>query len=230
MSNLAAIISLVVSAISLFVALLTAWLTLLRHGRVRMTQPTVIYFGPDGGSKRDNRPNAKVFLRTLLYSTAARGRIITSMFVRLRRGETTQNFNIWVYGDDLLSRGSGLFVPQTGVAYNHHFLLPSDGSDFKFASGRYVIEVFAVSVGRVAPERLFTTDLDIDVEFAKQLGTSDLGLYFDWGPDSARYQPHLRERPRNDFPEWFRDFMEQQVPKNAAHSIGPTLTGSLSRP
>jgi hypothetical protein len=37
-----------------------------------MTQPTVIFFGPDGG-RRGGRRHLKVFLRTLLYSTANRG-------------------------------------------------------------------------------------------------------------------------------------------------------------
>lgn len=209
-----ATISLVVSAISLGVALLTAWLTLLRRGRVRMTQPTVIYFGPDGGHHRPSKP--KIFLRSLLYSTAARGRIITSMFVRLRRGETTQNFNIWVHGDHMLSRGSGLFVPQEGVAYNHHFLLPADASDFRFVAGHYTVEVFANMVGREPAERLFEIELDVDSDAARALNSSDIGLYFDWGPDSARYHAHLREPPKEDFPEWFRDFFERHVPPTAA--------------
>jgi hypothetical protein len=44
------VISLVVSIFALGASVLTAWLTLLRRGRILMTQPTVIYFGPDGGS------------------------------------------------------------------------------------------------------------------------------------------------------------------------------------
>lgn len=47
---MAATISLVVSFVSLCVSGFTAWLTLLRRGKILMTQPTVIYFGPDGGS------------------------------------------------------------------------------------------------------------------------------------------------------------------------------------
>jgi hypothetical protein len=48
------------------------------------------------------------------------------MFVRLHRGETRQNFNVWAYGDKNLNRGSGLFVPETGFPTNHYFLLPPD--------------------------------------------------------------------------------------------------------
>ena len=102
-------ISFVISALALVVSMVTAWLTLFRRGTVLMTQPTVIYFGPDGPPSSANHP-LKVYLRTLLYATSKRGCIIESMYTRVRRGETTQNFNIWVYGEDKLTRGSGLFV------------------------------------------------------------------------------------------------------------------------
>ena len=65
------------------------------------------------------------------------------MHVALSRNETHQNFNIWVYGEEKLVRGSGLFVGETGVAANHHFLTPKDGSTFSFTEGNYRLEVFA---------------------------------------------------------------------------------------
>lgn len=147
-------LALVVSFLALAVSTLTAWLTLLRKGQIRMTLPTVIYFGPDGGSKAEALPD-KVFLRTLLYSTDIRGHIIENMFVRLHRGETRQNFNIWTYGDKNLNRGSGLFVPETGFATNHHFLLPPDGTSFQSSIGQYVLEVFVTEVGARAPRLLY---------------------------------------------------------------------------
>ncbi len=84
----------------------TAWLTLLRRGAVRMTQPTVVFFGPDGG-RADRAPKPKVFLRTLLYSTADRGQVLENMYVVLRRGAESTTFSIWVYGDQSLARGAG---------------------------------------------------------------------------------------------------------------------------
>ena len=101
-----------------------------------MTQPTVIFFGPDLPRSHDDAPPPKVFLRTLLFSTSKRGRVIESIHVAPSRNETHQNFNIWVYGDDKLVRGSGLFVGENGVAANHHFLTPKDGSSFRFTEGR----------------------------------------------------------------------------------------------
>ena len=45
----------------------------------------------------------------MIYSTENKGHIVENMFIRLRRGETRQNFNVWVYGDQELRRGSGIF-------------------------------------------------------------------------------------------------------------------------
>ena len=170
--HITSVLSIIVAVLSLAVSSLTAWLTLLRKGHILMTQPTVIYFGPDGGfhatavvepvprlARKEPASNnqtitierrtapIKVYLRTLLYSTGKKGHVIENMFVRLHRGETQQNFNIWTYGDKDLYRGSGLFVPETGVASNHHFLLPPDGTNFQFSSGRYTLDIFATEVG-----------------------------------------------------------------------------------
>src|SRR5215813_804961 len=96
---MSATLSLAVAIASLCLSVATAWLTLFRRGAVRMTQPTTIYFGPDGGARRSGRSIPKIYLRSLLYSTAVRGQVVECMFVRIKRGETTQNFNIWVYKD-----------------------------------------------------------------------------------------------------------------------------------
>jgi hypothetical protein len=95
------VVPIVISTLSLLVSVATMWLTLFRRGAVKMTQPTVIYFGPDGGSS----PHPKVFLRSLLFCTSRRGRIIESMHIALSRNETHQNFSVWVYGNDKLVRG-----------------------------------------------------------------------------------------------------------------------------
>jgi hypothetical protein len=88
-----------------------------------MTRPAVIYFGPDGPPSQGAA--VKVFLRTLLYSTAKRAQIVENMYVTLRRGESVQTLNIWVYGDSKpLLRGSGLRVSEDGFASDHHFVLP----------------------------------------------------------------------------------------------------------
>ena len=188
-------LAIVISVLSLLVSVTTAWLTLFRRGTVKMTQPTVIYFGPDAGSTAAD-PRPKVFLRTLLFSTAKRGRVLQCMHIALSRNETHQNFNVWVYGNDKLARGSGLFVGETGVEANHHFLAPRDGTTFRFAEGRYRLEVFAHLLGDEHRTRLFLQTLDVTRELAASLAAAPTaGLYFDWGPDTEGYLPHIQTRP-----------------------------------
>lgn len=190
--------SLTLSVLALSISAVTAWLTLFRRGTVRMTQPTVIFFGPD--TPRSGEPLPKVFLRTLLFSTSKRERVIESMHVALARNETHQNFNIWVYGDDKLVRGSGLFVGETGVAANHHFLVPNDGSSFRFTAGHYRMDVFAKLLGDRRPILLFSQALEISREIGTMLEEPFTGLYFDWGPDSSRYLAHTdKHQPEDQF-------------------------------
>lgn len=116
---------------------------------------------------------------------------------------THQNFNIWVYGDEKLVRGSRLFVGETGVAANHHFLAPRDASSFRFTEGSYRLEVFAHFLGDKVPTRLFFQALEISREIASSLTEHSAGLYFDWGPDSAHYLPHVEKKPPAPDPEEF---------------------------
>jgi hypothetical protein len=204
-------ISIAVSILALAISVATAWLTLFRRGTVRMTQPTTIYFGADASAS----PSPKVYLRTLLYSTAKRGQIIESMFVRLRRGESIQTFNIWVYGEGSLARGSGLYVGENGVTCNHHFLLPADGTKFEFLPGEYKVEVYASLVGVKQPLLLYVTGLSVAEQTAKQLQDTDYGVYFDWGPDSGHYHAHVRKHPN---PKSLPEFLEAVLRNPALQS------------
>jgi len=182
-----------ISILALAISSTTAWLTLFRTGTVRMTQPTVIFFGPDRAHGTRPAP-PKIYLLTLLFCTAKRGRVIESMHVTLARNEARQTFNVWVYGDERLARGSGLYVGETGVAANHHFLAPPDGTHFHFIEGSYRLEVFAKLVGDRGSKKLFHQRLDVSREMATALKEPLAGLYFDWGPESGGYIPHVRER------------------------------------
>jgi hypothetical protein len=143
-----------------------------------------------------------VFLRTLLYSTAQRGQTIESLHVNLQRGESRQNFSIWVYGQpNDLARGSGLFVPMEGIASNHHFLLPDDGTDFQLLSGDYTLRVYAKKVSASEPEELASIRLRLSDVHAKELTGENTGIYFDWGPDQQAYHPHTETKPPNAIPD-----------------------------
>ncbi|WP_394754656.1 hypothetical protein [Crenothrix sp.] len=184
------IISLVFSCLALLVSIVTAWLTLFRKGKLVITQPAVVFFGPDG-SRFDSKKN-KVYLRALLYSTAKRGQVLESLHISLQRNESKQNFNIWVYGNKGdLKRGSGLYIPQEGVSYDHHFLLPEDGTNFAFLSGSYKLIVFAKLVGRSTFHEMASIHLAISDAQAAKLSEPNTGIYFDWGPDQQSYQSHI---------------------------------------
>lgn len=62
-------ISIPISLVSLAISLGTFWLAFMDRGRLKMTKPTIVFFGFDEVPK----PTPKVFLRTMLYSTATRG-------------------------------------------------------------------------------------------------------------------------------------------------------------
>jgi len=192
-------ISIIFSCLALVISGVTAWLTFFRKGKLLMTQPTVIFFGPDG--VRFDGINNKIYLRTLLYSTAKRGQVLESLYVSLHRNESKQNFNIWVYGENGdLKRGSGLFVPEGGITLDHHFILPKDGANFQFLEGKYRLAVYAVVVGNMPPIKLIDIDLDITHSQAAKLMESDTGIYYDWGPDQQSYYAHTDSKVGRDTP------------------------------
>ena len=132
----------------------------------------------------------------MLYSTASKGNVLESMFVKLRRGETQQNFSFWVCGErGRLASGCGLHVAQSGIALDHHFVLPKDGSRFEFLPGKYIVEVFGTLVGKSMPLLLARTELTLTAEHAKSLKSPDENVYFEWWPDSMRYSAHVVRRP-----------------------------------
>jgi hypothetical protein len=194
------IISIIVAILALTISALTAWFSWLHRGTIKMTQPTVIFFGPDGTSDLP-----KIFLRTLLFSTSARGQVIENMHIKLERGESAQNFNIWVYGEtNNLARGSGLFISKGGVSCNHHFLLPKDGATYEFLPGDYILNVFVSLLGKKRSILLFTQKLSLSKKFADDITNENSGVYFDWGPDSKSYHAHLDENPNKSMSTFLR--------------------------
>jgi hypothetical protein len=192
-------VSIAISAVALIISSITAWLTLLRRGTIKMTRPTVIFFGPDSGKEEDQNP--KVYLRTLLFCTSKMGRVIESMHVALTRNESRQNFSVWVYGEERLVRGSGLFITDTGLVANHHFLMPRDQTPFGFLEGDYRLEVFGQLLGEKRTILLFSQKLNIEHSFAKELQEPGTGIYFDWAPDSSRYIAHIERKPPASLPK-----------------------------
>lgn len=133
-----------IAGISLAVSITVAWLTLLRRGALRMTQPIQIAFLYENGT------NAKIFLRTLLYTTEKRGYVIEGLYLKVEQPDATKTFAYWAYGErEALVIAGGLRVTEEGVAYNHHFLKISGAS--YFVEGKYQISVYARVAGKASP-------------------------------------------------------------------------------
>jgi len=69
------------------------------------------------------------------------------MHAALHHNEARQNFHVWVYGNDGLSRGSRLFVGETGVVANHHLVTSRRDQPVAFSAGDSVLEVYAKRPG-----------------------------------------------------------------------------------
>jgi hypothetical protein len=189
------IFALIISLIALLIAFLTFYYSRIKPGIVKMTKPTVIFFGSDG-VRMENKEHKKVFIRTLLYSTSDKGQYIQNMHIRLQRNESSQNFNVWVYGETQLVRGSGLFVGKDGVATNHHFLMPRDKSAYEFLPGDYTLEVFVETINKPS-FKIFEQKLSISKTLYNELGEKATGgIFFDWAPNSQSYYPHVDGEPR----------------------------------
>lgn len=58
-------------------------------------------------------------------------------------------------------------------------------------------------LGERKAKLLFSQELEITTDVASTLQEPGTGLYFDWGPDAARYLPHVDKRLPSPDPEEF---------------------------
>jgi hypothetical protein len=195
--NYTTLLTILLAAGSFALSLYTLWLTQLHRGQVRMTRPTLVFIARE---RDDGR--YKIFLRTHLFCSSIRGRVIENMYVSLRNKAGVHLFDFWGYGEsERLSLGSGLFVGQTGVTYNHHFVLRRDDEDFLFWDGEYQLEVFAHTVGDRRPIRLMEINLSVDGQMsAEMVQIRDLGAYFEWDAEQGKYLGRVERRDRPSGP------------------------------
>lgn len=191
-------LSFLISVFALCISAVTAWLTFFRKGTLKMTQPATLTFLP---ANPVNFDEIQILIRTLFYSTAQRGQIVESLHLTVHRGESKQNFTVWVYGQkEDLRRGSGLFVSQEGVTLEHYFLLPKDGAAYTFLPGDYRITMFARLVAAPRALELLTLRVSVTEAEALALKTPGARLHFDWGADQQRYHAHVIVRPNGSVP------------------------------
>ena len=128
------IVTLLMSVASLLLSCYALWVAQFNRGRLKMTQPNLVCLMRDMP-----RGAPKIFLRTLLFTTGTKGRIVQSMFLRVhqQRGGIYL-FDFWGHTEGgKLTPGSGLSVGPTGIACDHHFN-PHNGSiDFLYVDGEY---------------------------------------------------------------------------------------------
>ncbi|WFU04497.1 hypothetical protein QA648_27330 (plasmid) [Rhizobium sp. CB3171] len=183
-----AIVGIGISLVSLVVSLITLWITQLQRGQIAMTTPTIIFFGFDQVPKT----TPKVFLRTLLYSTSARGQIVEGMHAKLRFDGMERMFSFWGYGEtDKLTPGSGVYVSKTGMAANHHFVMSVLEDDFEFKPGDYTITIHAHLAHRPDATEIGRFQLALNGDLAAVLHDQE-GVLFERQID-GQYQGHARQ-------------------------------------
>ncbi len=160
---------------------------------VKMTRPTIIFFGTDGAGQKHN----KVVIRTLLYGTSDKGQYIQNMFIRLQREKSAQNFNVWFYGDEQPVRGSGLYIDKSGIACTHHFLLHAYGNNYSFLTGNYLLQVY-IEMANKSPIKIFEQKLELTKEQSVEMLDKTTGIFFDWAPDTQIYFSRIDTRPLTD--------------------------------
>ena len=154
-----------------------------------MTAPTIVFFGYDLVPKT----TPKIFLRTLLYSTAAQGQVVEGMYAVLRREGAERAFSFWGYGEsEKLSPGSGLHVSRCGLAANHHFVMSVHDADYLFEPGCYTIVVYARVVGRRKPIKLSELEIGVSAEQSRAMKCGN-GMLFERRLEGG-YEGHARER------------------------------------
>ena len=187
------IFPILLAAASFVLSIITLWITQFRRGQLRMTQPTLLCL-----NREQPAGTPKIFLRTLLHTTASKGRVIETMFLRVHQPGGTYVFDFWGHTDGgKLTLGSGLFVGQAGVASDHHFNPRHDVRNFLFTDGQYRVEVFTVTVGRSKPKKLMELSFCVDGQQAAELiQITDLELFLFWNAETRAYEGRLDRPPR----------------------------------
>jgi hypothetical protein len=180
------------SGVALLLSIFTLWVTQFRHGQLRMTQPTLLCL-------RREKPYGvpKLFLRTLMYSTASKGLVVESMFLRIKNSYGTYVFDFWGHTESgKLTLGSGVFASSTGSAADHHFSPRQDANRFVFTSGEYRVEVFAAVVGQAEPRRLKEVTFTVDVSQSAELTQiHDTELFLFWNAERRGYEGQSHRGP-----------------------------------
>jgi len=177
------------STIKIIISVLKLCLTKIRRGTLKMTRPSIICFEGQNGND-----GPKIFLQTLLFATFDRGQYIQSMYIRVHRTETTQNFTIRGYDDSGLVLGSGIHISKTGRSTYLHFLLPKN-ENWDFLAGEYKLEIFAETINNKT-KNIFEQILVVTKEQAETMSKDKrASVSFQWETNSNKYISHTTSKP-----------------------------------
>ena len=137
---------------------------------------------------------SKIFLRTLLFSTGKRGNVVENLFLRVKGNNNIEEFSFWGHGDTNLTRGSGLYVNESGIVTNHHFNPVNAEKLFLFKKDKYEIELVAKIIGKKKLKTLseFTLIVPSDL-FEKNISQND-AIYFNWSDEKNEYIVSIENR------------------------------------
>jgi len=163
----------------------------------------------------------------MLYSSSARGNVVESLYVRLRRDGWEQTFSFWACGErDHLASGCGLYVDREGVSCNHHFLVPREEKGrTEFVAGEYELSVYATFVGQSRERSLSTLRLTLSEGHARHLASAGSDYVgFIWGPASAHYTAslHTKDSPAPTPWQYIAPFRDPDWPRTIASPPGPS--------
>jgi hypothetical protein len=181
-------LSILLAGCSFLLSLYALWITQLWRGKLKMTQPTLLRLTRE---KATYVP--KIILKTCLFTTAPKGCVIESMYLKVHQSCEPYIFDIWHYEETTkLALGSGLFVGSTGVSYNHHFYLRREQEEFRFVDGEYKVEVFASVVGQSNVEKLKEISFSVDGQQSSELiQIPSRYLMLLWNTDTHSYKEYV---------------------------------------
>lgn len=185
------IISILIAVLSFTISAWTWWSTDIYRGSVKMTYPPMMRFSHDDLYKE----SPQVYLRMLLYSTAKRGNIIESIYLKHKVGNKSYILSKWICKDEKLHRGSGLYIGKEGIVCDHYFILPRVGESYSFIAGENILEIYARVINKRKPILLKTIKVILTKEEADTMKThTGSKIHFDIDPETNQYYKDLQKQ------------------------------------
>ena len=194
-----AIGSIFIAALALLVSFANYYSANLKIGQILMTKPTIFFFGWDHAEV----PTPKIFMRSLLFSTSTKGRVLENLYLKVSTPNGETLFSFWGHTQgqsNSLTKGSGLFIPKNGFLADHHFNPdPSTTILNPFSAGDYEIEIVSRQFGDSVERKLGQYKLNLDSSFVQVLAQQTDGVLWSLNPKDNKYFPETRSRDRGTF-------------------------------